>query len=51
VEFRVLGPLEVVGDGGLLLLGGAHQRLVLALLLVRAPEPVSLDRLVDELWG
>lgn len=51
MEFRVLGPLEVVGDGGPLSLGGAHHRLVLALLLVRAPEPVSLDRLVDELWG
>jgi DNA-binding SARP family transcriptional activator len=51
VEFRVLGPLEVVGDRGALLLGGGHQRLVLALLLVRAPGPLSLDRLIDELWG
>ena len=32
-------------------LGSAQQRAVLALLLVRAPEPVSGDRLIDELWG
>lgn len=51
MEFRVLGPLEVVDAGGALSLGGAQQRLVLALLLVGAPEPLSRDRLIDELWG
>ena len=34
-----------------LALGSAQQRAVLALLLVRAPGPVSVDRLVDGLWG
>jgi class 3 adenylate cyclase/DNA-binding SARP family transcriptional activator/tetratricopeptide (TPR) repeat protein len=51
VEFRVLGPFEVVGEGGALGLGGFRQRAALALLVVRAPEPVSRDRLIDELWG
>jgi class 3 adenylate cyclase len=51
VEFRVLGPLEVVDAGRPVAVGSAQRRLVLALLLLRAPEPVSLDRLVDELWG
>src|SRR5690242_18572779 len=51
VEFRLLGPLEVLAAGRALPLGSAQQRAVLALLLIRAPEPVSRDRLVDELWG
>ena len=51
VEFRALGPLEVVAGGQALALGGAQQRAVLALLLVCTPEAVSLDRLTDELWG
>jgi DNA-binding SARP family transcriptional activator/DNA-binding beta-propeller fold protein YncE len=32
-------------------LGGAKQRAVLALLLLRANEVVPIDRLIDELWG
>jgi len=52
VEFRILGPFEVLAAGGAALsLGSAQQRAVLALLVVRTPEPVSRDRLVDELWG
>jgi len=51
VEFRSLGPLEVVAGGESLAVGGAQQRAVLALLLVCAPEPVFLDRVIDELWG
>src|SRR5262245_60055894 len=51
MEFRILGPLEVAKDGELLSLGGARQRAVLALLLTRPNEVVSVDRLIDELWG
>jgi DNA-binding SARP family transcriptional activator len=51
VEFRILGPLEVVEQGRVLALGGPMQRALLALLLTRANEVVSADRLVDELWG
>lgn len=50
-EFRILGPLEVEGDEGLLPLGGQKQRALLGTLVVHAGEVVSTDRLVDELWG
>ncbi len=51
MEFRILGPLEVCADGRELSLGGAKQRALLAVLLLHANEVVSIDRLVDELWG
>ena len=50
-EFRILGPLEVSDETGPLLLGGLKQRAVLALLLLEAGRVVSVDRLVDALWG
>jgi len=50
VEFRILGPLEVVEGGRTLRLGGSRQRALLALLLTRPNEVVSADRLIDELW-
>jgi DNA-binding SARP family transcriptional activator len=50
LEFRILGPLEVVSDGQSLDLGGAKQRALLAMLLVHANEVVSTDRLIDALW-
>ena len=51
MEFRVLGPLEVRDNGRTLELGGAKQRAVLAVLLLHAGEVVSLDRLIDTIWG
>ena len=51
MEFRILGPLEVVEGGRSLALGGPRQRALLAVLLTRANEVVSGDRLIDELWG
>jgi DNA-binding SARP family transcriptional activator len=51
VQFRILGPLEVVADGRPLGLGRRKQRALLAILLVHANRVVSLDRLVDQLWG
>src|SRR6478752_7578395 len=51
MEYRVLGPLEAVGDEGPLALGGEKQRAVLALLLLNANRVVSRDRLIDQLWG
>ena len=51
MRFGILGPLQAVGDDGLeLALGGRMPRAVLALLLLRANEVVSADRLIDELW-
>ena len=51
LEFRILGPLEVVDEGKPVSLGGRNQRALLTLLLLRANEPVSTERLVDQLWG
>src|SRR5262245_4312157 len=51
MEYRVLGPLEVLGGAGPLPLGGAKQRGVLALLLLNANRVVPRERLIDELWG
>ena len=50
MEFRILGPLEVISDGEVVELGGAKQRALLAVLLLNANEVVSLDRLIDALW-
>ncbi|MGI5453840.1 ABC transporter substrate-binding protein [Streptomyces sp. CA-249302] len=50
-EFGVLGPLRVMRSGTALPLGGPRQRAVLALLLIEADRVVTLDRLVDEIWG
>ncbi len=49
--FAILGPLVVERDGTPLDLGAPKQRAVLAFLAAHAGEPVSLDRLIDELWG
>jgi DNA-binding SARP family transcriptional activator/tetratricopeptide (TPR) repeat protein len=50
MEFRVLGPLEVVAEGRTVDLGGQKQRALLALLLLEANRVVSSDRLTDALW-
>jgi len=51
VEFRILGPLEIL-DGELRLpLGGAKRRAVVALLLLEANQVVPTERLVDGVWG
>lgn len=52
MEFRVLGPLQVVDGGGRMVeLGGPKQRAVLALLVLEPNRVVSMDRLTDRLWG
>jgi DNA-binding SARP family transcriptional activator len=50
-EFRILGALEVSDETGPLLLGGQKQRAVLAMLLLEPGRIVSVDRLIDALWG
>jgi YVTN family beta-propeller protein len=50
MDFRILGPLEVLDEERLLDVGGGKQRSILALLLMNANEVVSSDRLIDELW-
>src|ERR671916_2071183 len=51
VDFRVLGPVEAQAEGRPLALAGARQRALLAVLLLRAGEPVSRERVIADLWG
>ena len=50
IEFRLLGPLEVLRDGERVALRAAKQRALLADLLVHGGRVVSVDRLVEDLW-
>jgi predicted ATPase/DNA-binding SARP family transcriptional activator len=50
IEFRLLGPVEAVRSGNAIALGGSRQRALLALLLMERGRPVTVDRLVEELW-
>ena len=51
MDFRILGPLEVLDEGRSLALAGSKPRALLALLLLHANETLTTDRLIDELWG
>jgi DNA-binding SARP family transcriptional activator len=51
LEFRLLGPLEVIDGDRVLPVGAGQPRTLFAMLLLHANEVVSTDRLVDALWG
>jgi predicted ATPase/DNA-binding SARP family transcriptional activator len=52
MRFGILGPFEVVDDRGRqLAIGGRKPSATLAILIARRGEPVSVERLADELWG
>jgi DNA-binding SARP family transcriptional activator len=51
MEFRILGPLEAVAGERAIALPRRKHRALLATLLLRAGEPVSSDRLIEDLWG
>jgi predicted ATPase/DNA-binding SARP family transcriptional activator len=51
MDFRILGPLEALAEGRDVAPAGNKRRALLALLLLRANETVSIERLIDELWG
>ncbi len=51
MEFRILGPLEVVEDGEPIDVGPRKQRSLLALLAISANRVVRTDRILEELWG
>src|ERR687891_1398497 len=52
MRFRVLGAVELVDDDGTACaIRSANQRTVLAVLLAQRGQVVSLDALVDALWG
>ncbi|MEV6121777.1 BTAD domain-containing putative transcriptional regulator [Streptomyces sp. NPDC052077] len=50
LRFSVLGPLALTVDGRPRPLGPLKQRLVLAVLLCHANQPVTVDRLTDAVW-
>jgi DNA-binding SARP family transcriptional activator len=50
MDFRILGPLEVVDAGRQLQLGGSKQRAVLAMLVLNANHMITSDRLIARLW-
>jgi DNA-binding SARP family transcriptional activator/predicted ATPase len=51
MEFSILGPLDVRGEGQAVTTGASKEWALLALLLLNADRVVPVDRLVDELWG
>ena len=51
MEFRILGPLEVRSESGVVVLGGSKPRVVLGVLLLHRNEPVRPERLAVALWG
>ena len=51
MQFRLLGPLEVVGAQTSVVPGPGKEGALLAVLLLRANTPVSTEEIVDGLWG
>ena len=48
---KLFGEFEVVKGGVTIPVRGAKQRALLALLALNRGNPVSADRLIDQLWG
>lgn len=51
MEFRILGPLQVLDGEAPVEIAGSKRRAVLALLVLHANEVVRTERLIDDLWG
>jgi DNA-binding SARP family transcriptional activator len=51
VEFRILGPLQILDGDTPIEITGAKQQAVLTMLILRANEMIGSERLIDELWG
>jgi DNA-binding SARP family transcriptional activator/tetratricopeptide (TPR) repeat protein len=51
VEFRLFGEVEALAAGRPLDVGTPRQQAVLAVLLVDAGRPVTVETLVDRIWG
>ena len=50
LEFRILGPFEVLEDGRRLRFAPGQEQALLAVLVLHRNERVSIDRLTDLLW-
>ena len=51
MRYALLGPLEVRDGSRMVPLPQGRQRLLLAVLLLHANQPLSRERLIDALWG
>jgi DNA-binding SARP family transcriptional activator len=51
LEFRILGPIEVLDGVRRVPIAGPTQVRLLAYLILNAGSPVPADRLADEVWG
>src|SRR5581483_2311918 len=51
LQFRLLGPVEVLAGDVPVRLGGPKQRAALAILLLNANRVVSVERLADDLYA
>jgi DNA-binding SARP family transcriptional activator/tetratricopeptide (TPR) repeat protein len=51
MEFKILGPIEVMAGSERLELGGTRQQIVLAMLLLNANKVVTMDRLLEAIYG
>ncbi len=51
MHIKVLGPIEVLRDGRVIRLAGRGQRTLLAALALEHGRVVTVDRLIDILWG
>lgn len=51
LEFKLLGPVEVVIDGLAFSIAAPRQEVILALLLLAANRVVSVSRMIDALWA
>ena len=50
MEYRILGPFEVLDDGATVDVGPPQQRALLAFLLTNIDRVVATDRILEELW-
>jgi serine/threonine protein kinase/DNA-binding SARP family transcriptional activator/WD40 repeat protein len=51
IPIRILGPVEVTTRAGAVPLGGPKQRALFAMLVARVGRVVTVDQLVDGIWG
>lgn len=51
LEYRILGPLQILRDGVEVALSAPKVKAVALILLLNPNEVISADRLVDALWG
>ena len=51
MEFRILGPVEIAAGSERLELGGSRQQIVVAVLLLSANRVVTVDRLLEAIYG